>query len=89
MSDASTLVNKLWSYCNVLRDDGLSYGVADRPAELHPRLASPAAARTASPLPVGRRHGHSRPGLGTWLEDIDFARGDWANGKPPAFTCYE
>ena len=26
MSDADTLVNKLWSYCNVLRDDGLSYG---------------------------------------------------------------
>ncbi|MCA9651571.1 MAG: SAM-dependent DNA methyltransferase [Myxococcales bacterium] len=26
MSDSSTLVNKLWSYCNVLRDDGLSYG---------------------------------------------------------------
>ncbi len=26
MSDPSTLVNKLWSYCNVLRDDGLSYG---------------------------------------------------------------
>ncbi len=26
MSDASTLVNKLWSYCHVLRDDGLSYG---------------------------------------------------------------
>ena len=26
MSDATTLVNKLWSYCNVLRDDGLSYG---------------------------------------------------------------
>lgn len=26
MSDANTLVNKLWSYCNVLRDDGLSYG---------------------------------------------------------------
>ena len=26
MSDASTLVNKLWSYCQVLRDDGLSYG---------------------------------------------------------------
>jgi type I restriction enzyme M protein len=25
MSDASTLVGKLWSYCNVLRDDGLSY----------------------------------------------------------------
>jgi type I restriction enzyme M protein len=26
MSDPNTLVNKLWSYCNVLRDDGLSYG---------------------------------------------------------------
>ncbi len=25
MSDASRLVNKLWSYCHVLRDDGLSY----------------------------------------------------------------
>ena len=26
MSDPNTLVNKLWSYCSVLRDDGLSYG---------------------------------------------------------------
>src|ERR1700680_1035529 len=27
MSNASsTLVNKLWNYCNILRDDGLSYG---------------------------------------------------------------
>ena len=26
MNDASRIVNKLWSYCNVLRDDGLSYG---------------------------------------------------------------
>ncbi len=26
MSDPNTLVNKLWSYCQVLRDDGLSYG---------------------------------------------------------------
>jgi len=24
--DANRIVNKLWSYCNVLRDDGLSYG---------------------------------------------------------------
>ena len=24
---------------------------------------------------------------GTWLKDIYFARGDWANGKPPGFTC--
>jgi len=22
----STLINKLWNYCNILRDDGLSYG---------------------------------------------------------------
>jgi len=22
----SSLVNKLWNYCNILRDDGLSYG---------------------------------------------------------------
>ena len=26
MSDSTTLVRKLWSYCDVLRDDGLSYG---------------------------------------------------------------
>lgn len=26
MSDSSALVAKLWNYCNVLRDDGLSYG---------------------------------------------------------------
>ncbi|MGI8513673.1 MAG: type I restriction-modification system subunit M N-terminal domain-containing protein, partial [Acidimicrobiia bacterium] len=26
MSDPQTLVRKLWSYCDVLRDDGLSYG---------------------------------------------------------------
>jgi type I restriction enzyme M protein len=26
VSDAKTLVDKLWNYCNILRDDGLSYG---------------------------------------------------------------
>ena len=26
MSDAKVIVDKLWNYCNVLRDDGLSYG---------------------------------------------------------------
>jgi type I restriction-modification system DNA methylase subunit len=26
MSEASTIVQRLWNYCNVLRDDGLSYG---------------------------------------------------------------
>jgi len=24
--NASTLIQKLWNYCNVLRDDGMSYG---------------------------------------------------------------
>ncbi len=26
MSDSKALVDKLWNYCNILRDDGLSYG---------------------------------------------------------------
>jgi hypothetical protein len=26
---------------------------------------------------------------GTWLKDIYFARGGWANGTPPGFTCHE
>ncbi len=26
MSDAKAIVDKLWNYCNILRDDGLSYG---------------------------------------------------------------
>lgn len=26
MTDPKALVDKLWSYCNILRDDGLSYG---------------------------------------------------------------
>ncbi|HZE90219.1 MAG TPA: hypothetical protein VE029_00705 [Rhizobacter sp.] len=24
--NASTLIQKLWNYCNILRDDGLSHG---------------------------------------------------------------
>jgi type I restriction enzyme M protein len=24
--NATTIVQKLWNYCNILRDDGLSYG---------------------------------------------------------------
>ena len=26
MSNSSTLVQRVWNYCNVLRDDGMSYG---------------------------------------------------------------
>ena len=25
-ADAPTIVQRLWNYCNVLRDDGVSYG---------------------------------------------------------------
>jgi type I restriction enzyme M protein len=25
MTSSNQLVNKLWNYCNILRDDGLSY----------------------------------------------------------------
>jgi hypothetical protein len=27
---SSTIVQKLWNYCNVLRDDGMSYGGVKR-----------------------------------------------------------
>jgi hypothetical protein len=26
MSNSSTIVQRVWNYCNVLRDDGVSYG---------------------------------------------------------------
>jgi len=26
MTSSSTIVQRLWNYCNVLRDDGMSYG---------------------------------------------------------------
>jgi len=26
MSNSSTIVQRVWNYCNVLRDDGASYG---------------------------------------------------------------
>ena len=26
MTDAKALVDRLWNYCSILRDDGLSYG---------------------------------------------------------------
>jgi len=26
LSESSTIVQKLWNYCNVLRDEGISYG---------------------------------------------------------------
>ena len=51
---ASTIVQKLWNYCNVLRDDGLSYGdyveqltyllflkMADEREKLYPQTPPP------------------------------------------------
>jgi hypothetical protein len=29
MSNPQQLVQKLWNYCNILRDDGLSFGAAE------------------------------------------------------------
>ena len=26
MTESATIVQRLWNYCNVLRDDGMSYG---------------------------------------------------------------
>ena len=26
MSNSSTIIQRVWNYCNVLRDDGMSYG---------------------------------------------------------------
>jgi hypothetical protein len=38
--NTNTIVQKLWNYCNVLRDDGMSYG--DYPsASLRAALSSP------------------------------------------------
>jgi len=60
MSNGSTqIAQKLWSYCNVLRDDGLSY--QDYLEQLTPllflKMADERAALTSmeSPIPAGRR----------------------------------
>jgi hypothetical protein len=51
VSNPTALVQKLWNYCNILRDDGLSYGdyveqltfgsVAPAPSGFAPRFAQP------------------------------------------------
>jgi len=97
---SSALVNKLWNYCNILRDDGLSYG--DYVEQLTRRL------------PAGRHRGaraqrlvrasflRMKPGAES---DIDIVRGtrldrqrpggmpgafqvriDPVEGAPPAFA---
>lgn len=50
--NASTLVQKLWNYCNVLRDDGLSYGDYVEQLTLpHPRNLSPSRSHALTPSP--------------------------------------
>ncbi len=39
MSTPSALVQKLWNYCNIFRDDGLSYG--DLASQARHELVSP------------------------------------------------
>ena len=40
MSDTKVIVDKLWNYCNVLRDDGLSYGDYVESGDLVPGLVA-------------------------------------------------
>jgi hypothetical protein len=35
--NSATIVQKLWNYCNVLRDDGISYGDCVEQLTPHPR----------------------------------------------------
>jgi len=39
MSNPTALVQKLWNYCNILRDDGLSYG--DLASQARHQMVSP------------------------------------------------
>ena len=62
--NAATLVQKLWNYCNVLRDDGMSYGdyVEQLTYLLFLKMADersrpPIASRASSPRSLhGRRY---------------------------------
>ena len=73
MSDSATIVQKLWNYCNVLRDDGLSYQdyieqltfllflkMADE--QTKPPFNRPAIVPAGSGLGVAGPTGRGRPG---------------------------
>jgi hypothetical protein len=61
MSNPTALVQKLWNYCNILRDDGLSYGdyveqltfgsVAPAPSGFALRSAQPGSLATGGSAP--------------------------------------
>ena len=55
MTNPTALVSKLWNYCSILRDDGLSYGdhveqLTFLLCSLPPGRALPSALRCRSPL---------------------------------------
>ena len=51
----ATIVQKLWNYCIVLRDDGMSYG--DRVEQLtYPLFLKMADERSRSPIPTTCHH---------------------------------
>ena len=60
--NASTLVQKLWNYCNVLRDDGMGHG--DYVEQLTCLLfLTMADERSQPPSLSHRRYGNSTSGL--------------------------
>ena len=66
-AEANRIVNKLWSYCNVLRDDGLSYGdyLEQLTYLLFLKMADEQTKppwRRPSPVPAGYRPATNEPG---------------------------
>jgi hypothetical protein len=70
MSNPTALVQKLWNYCNILRDDGLSYG--DYVEQLTFRLFLKMADEQSRPLfnksLVLPEHSQNRGGIGSAVE---------------------
>src|SRR4026207_1679501 len=73
MSNPNTLVQKLWNYCSILRDDGLSYGdyVEQLTFLLFLKMADEQAKppfNKPSPIPEGKDLSPLRPKEGDELE---------------------
>jgi type I restriction enzyme M protein len=67
---SNQLVQKLWNYCNILRDDGLSYGVYSEQLTFLPFLgrAAPGAVQQAVADSQERRLAESDAAAGDELE---------------------
>ena len=61
-NDSTTIVQKLWNFCNVLRDDGVSYG--DYVEQLTYLLFLKLADEQTKPPPQQTRNNTARLGLG-------------------------